>query len=70
MTKLKVSETIKAAGSITAFAEAIELPRTTVAYWHESNRVPAWRRAAFVAAAEKLGIDPQRPPRSVSRRAA
>jgi len=61
MTKLKVKETIDA-GTLNAFAEAVGVPRTTVAYWRDTKRVPAWRLDAFLKAARKLKIDPANPP--------
>jgi heme-degrading monooxygenase HmoA len=66
MTKLKVTDTIKAAG-LNAFAEAAEAPRTTVAYWRDEDKVPAWRTSSFVKAAKKLGIDPCKPPKAEAR---
>lgn len=62
MTKIKVAQTIEAAG-LNAFAEAAEAPRTTVAYWVAKDKVPAWRTDAFLKAAKKLGIDPAKPAR-------
>ena len=66
MTKLKVTETINA-GSLNAFAEAVGVPRTTVQYWRDKDKVPAWRLSAFIDAARQLGIDPQRPPKQRER---
>lgn len=62
MTKLKVEDTIRA-GSLNAFAEAIGVPRTTVQYWRDKDKVPAWRVEAFIDAARQLGIDPAKPPK-------
>lgn len=62
MTKLKVEDTINA-GSLNAFAEALGVPRTTVQYWRDNNKVPRWRMEAFVAAAKQLGINPANPPK-------
>jgi hypothetical protein len=60
MKKIKVMDTINT-GSLNAFAEALGVPRTTVAYWRDQDKVPAWRVEAFMAAAEKLGINPAKP---------
>ena len=63
MTNIKVAETIKAA-KVNAFATAAGLPRTTVVYWRDRNKVPAWRLDAFLKAARKLKIDPANPPKA------
>jgi len=60
MTKIKVADTINA-GTLNAFAEAVGVPRTTVAYWRDEDKVPAWRVESFLKAARKLKIDPANP---------
>lgn len=57
---IKVAETINAA-KVKEFAKATGLPRTTVAYWRDENKVPAWRVDTFLRAARKLKIDPANP---------
>ena len=44
---MNVTEAIETAGGITTVAKKLGVPRTTVQYWSEQNKVPHWRLAEF-----------------------
>jgi hypothetical protein len=47
---------IRAFGRLTDAARALGLPTSTVKSWDTKGRIPYWRRAAIVEAAERLGV--------------
>lgn len=44
---MNVAEAIKEAGGVTHVAAKLGVPRTTVQYWKEQNKVPQWRADAL-----------------------
>jgi DNA-binding transcriptional MerR regulator len=65
---MSVSQTISDAGGITAVARILGVPRTTVQYWAEQDRVPRWRLADLERLA--LAVRLQREAAPKKRRAA
>lgn len=49
-------DVIKAFGGLTRAAKAIGAPISTVQSWQETGRIPAWRRAQIIAAAERAKV--------------
>ena len=50
---MSVSKDIKQVG-LTRLARAMNVPKSTVQHWQETNAVPVWRVAAYTAAMHRL----------------